>query len=141
MSQCLLAKLQVRGPAGCPRDSRVGRGLATGSYERQPVGAELLLYNGGRITQRRTLLIYIRPDRGVSWVAVSRWSSRPDGLELDIQLPTITILAGTPPPYVNAIELYFKPTFLRARCGSFWSVTGYLITGDEVSTSDRTACP
>ena len=145
-SKCHLGRLVARGPRGCPRGSKVGRGSAAGSYAQQPmpsepVRARLWLYNGHRFLGRRTLLAYARPDRGRTWIGVGRWSRRSARTELDFQAFPRGVIPEGPQTYLDTLRLSISRTFLDVECGSSWSIASLLATGAKVSTSDRTACP
>jgi hypothetical protein len=144
-ARCRLATLQARGPLGCPRRSKLGRGSASGGFLNDVVGAKVWLYNGQRIGGRRTLFVFVLPERGPSFVHVAKWSRRAGGaLQLDIQTGTITI--GTMPiASTTALLLRFdgrrgSVPFMTSPCGRQWTVTAFYVDGATVTATDTAVC-
>ncbi len=133
--QCILAKLQARGPNGCPRRSKVGHGRVSGSYLADQVRGTFRFYNGTRLGNRRTLLVYTEPERGPTLVYVARWFGR----KLDLQLAFLTIYQQ-PVAALSNFEFAFRSRFLDSPCGGTWTVTSFFITGAAVASTGATAC-
>ena len=133
--RCRLARLHTLGIAGCPRGALVGRGAISGSYEKQAVQAPVRLYNGARIGNRRTLLLYTQPSVGPVMVFVAKWIGR----QLDIGLAFITI-GYTPVPVLSNFAFAFRSRFLKAPCGSTWTATSLFTDGSRAGSSAVTRC-
>jgi hypothetical protein len=133
--QCLLAKLQAFGANGCPRRSKVGHGRVSGSYLQDQVRGTFRLYNGERVGNRRSLLVYVEPERGPTIAHVAKWVGR----KLDFQLALFSPYQAE--PALSNFEFAFRSRFLDSPCGGRWTVTGFFVDGTSAASGAATACP
>jgi len=106
-SRCKLAKLQARGPKGCSRRSRIGTGTGIGMARpvvADPVNGRLTLFNGARIGGRDTILVYVFPDLGPTFVSVGKVKKRRGGYTLDFNIPPIKTLPNAPDASVTYVK-------------------------------------
>ena len=74
-SRCKLASLQARGPKGCPSKSKIGTGNGIGRARpvvEDPVNGKLTIFNGVKQGGRDTVLVYVFPDLGPTFVSVGK---------------------------------------------------------------------
>jgi hypothetical protein len=57
---CTMRTLQDKGPAGCPKDSRLGDGTATANALETDFAATIDVFNGPKVGNGRKLLVYAR---------------------------------------------------------------------------------
>ncbi|MGH2978508.1 MAG: hypothetical protein ACRDLQ_02580, partial [Solirubrobacterales bacterium] len=100
--RCKLATLQARGPSGCSRRSRIGTGTGIGRalpVVEDPVNGKLTLFNGSKVGGRDTVLVYVFPDLGPTFVVVCKISKKRSGAfdyTLDCGIPPIKTLPSAP---------------------------------------------
>ena len=100
--RCTLAKLQARGPNGCPSGSKIGSGRGVGYAKpvvTDPVNAKLTLFNGAKVGGKDTVLVYVFPDLGPTFVSVGKVSKKRSGgfdYNLDFNIPPIKTLPSAP---------------------------------------------
>jgi hypothetical protein len=149
--RCGLARLEAKGPSGCPPRARVGSGVivAMSPLEPKRVDATVTAFNGvspnGRF--RRALLVHVRPEVGPQFVLVAAWKGNARNLRLDLAWPPpIEILAGVPPdPAPTRISLSLDAkrgtaTYIAARCRGEHQATGHYADGSVVTSTARSSC-
>jgi hypothetical protein len=100
--RCQLAKLQARGPKGCPSKSKIGSGRGVGYAKpvvTDPVNAKLTLFNGAKVGGKDTVLVYVFPDLGPTFVSVCKITKKTQGsfdYTLDCNIPPIKTLPSAP---------------------------------------------
>jgi hypothetical protein len=105
--RCKLAKLQARGPRGCPRRSKIGTGTGIGMARpvvTDPVNGRLTIFNGARIGGRDTILVYVFPDLGPTFVSVGKVKKKRNGYTLDFNIPPIKTLPSAPDASVTYVK-------------------------------------
>jgi hypothetical protein len=143
LPRCGLAGLQARGVAACPRRARIGSASMVGrSFLDSNIGSKVTMFNGERIGSRRTILMFVDPEVGPSFVAIGKLYGRQGaGVRLDLEFPTIKILAGTGPDAIMSdFALRFDSAFLSAPCPARYRVTSHFFYGESLTSSDRARC-
>lgn len=105
--RCKLEKLQARGPKGCPRKAKIGTGNGIGMARPvvvDPVNGRLTVFNGARIGGRDTILVYVFPDLGPTFVSVGKVKKRRGGYTLDFNIPPIKTLPSAPDASVTYVK-------------------------------------
>ena len=106
--KCRLARLQARGPKGCPRKSKIGTGRGTGSAKPilDNVNGKLTLFNGRRKNGRDRVFVFVQPDIGPTFVSVGTIKRRKGryGHVLDFTIPPIKTLPGAPDASVTSVR-------------------------------------
>lgn len=105
--RCRLARLQARGPKGCPRKSKIGSGRGTGMARpvvMEPVNGKLTIFNGQRMGGRDTILVYVFPDLGPTFVSVGKVKRTRSGYTLDFTVPPIKTLPSAPDASVVSVH-------------------------------------
>jgi hypothetical protein len=105
--RCKLAKLQARGPKGCPRKAKIGTGTGIGMARpvvTDPVNGRLTVFNGQRIGGRDTILVYVFPDLGPTFVSVGKVKKKRNGYTLDFNIPPIKTLPSAPDASVTFVK-------------------------------------
>ena len=75
--RCKLPSLQAKGPNACPSGSKIGSGTGVGRalpVVEDPVNAKLTLFNGSKVGGKDTVLVYVFPDLGPTFVTVCKIS-------------------------------------------------------------------
>jgi hypothetical protein len=141
--RCDLATLQAKGVGACPRRARIGSASMVGrSFLDSNIGSKVTMFNGERIGSRRTILMFVDPEVGPSFVAIGKLYGRQGaGVRLDLEFPTIKILAGTGPDAIMSdFALRFDSAFLSAPCPARYRVTSHFFYGESLTSSDRARC-
>ncbi len=102
-----LAKLQARGTNGCPSGSKIGTGTGVGMAKpvvTDPVNGKLTLFNGARVGGKDTVLVYVFPDLGPTFVSVGKVSKRSGRYTLDFNIPPIKTLPSAPDASVTSVR-------------------------------------
>ncbi len=100
--RCKLASLQSKGPKGCPSGSKIGSGRGVGYAKpvvTDPVNAKLTIFNGAKVGGKDTILVYVFPDLGPTFVSVGKISKKRSGgfdYNLDFNIPPIKTLPSAP---------------------------------------------
>jgi hypothetical protein len=116
--RCQLAKLQARGPNGCPSGSKIGTGNGVGMAKpvvTDPVNGKLTLFNGAKVGGRDTVLVYVFPDLGPTFVSVGKISKSGGRYTLDFNIPPIKTLPSAPDASVVSVKT--KTPVKRVRKG------------------------
>ncbi len=105
--RCTLAKLQARGPNGCPSGSKIGTGAGVGMAKpvvTDPVNGKLTLFNGAKVGGKDTVLVYVFPDLGPTFVSVGKLSKPSGRYTLDFNIPPIKTLPSAPDASVVSVK-------------------------------------
>ena len=105
--RCQLAALQARGPNGCPSGSKIGTGSGVGMAKpvvTDPVNAKLTLFNGAKVGGKDTVLVYVFPDLGPTFVSVGKISKPGGRYTLDFNIPPIKTLPSAPDASVVSVK-------------------------------------
>lgn len=108
--RCKLAALQARGPKGCPSKSKIGSGSGVGYAKpvvTDPVNAKLTIFNGAKVGGKDTILVYVFPDLGPTFVSVGKISKKRSGgfdYNLDFNIPPIKTLPSAPDASVVSVK-------------------------------------
>jgi hypothetical protein len=158
--RCKLAALQSRGPKGCPSGSKIGSGRGVGYAKpvvTDAVNAKLTLFNGAKVGGKDTVLVYVFPDLGPTFVSVGKVTKkRSAGFDytLDFIIPPIKTLPSAPDASTALVDtktprktikkgkrkysLIVTPT----KCTGKWKAQGefYFTTGEKVTTPFESTC-
>ncbi len=159
--QCRLAKLQAKGPKGCPKGSKIGTGNGIGLAKpvvTDPVNAKLTLFNGQRKGGRDYVLVYAFPDLGPTFVTVGKVTKKGGKYKLDFRIPPIKTLPSAPDASVVSVKTktprkritqrrqgkrkkYYLITAPR-RCKGKWKGSGtfYFTTGEKRTVKFSQRC-
>ena len=152
--RCKLAVLRARGPKSCPKGSQIGTGTGIGRalpVVEDPVNAKLTLFNGDRQGGRDTVLVYVFPDLGPTFVTVCKVSG---GNTIDCSIPPIKTLPSAPDASVISIKTKTPVKRVRKgkrkyylmiaprRCSRTWKGSGtfYFATGETVTVPISQKC-
>jgi hypothetical protein len=100
--RCNLASLQAKGPNGCPSKSKIGSGTGIGRalpVVEDPVNGKLTLFNGSKVGGKDTVLVYVFPDLGPTFVVPCKITKKVQGnfdYTLDCGIPPIKTLPSAP---------------------------------------------
>jgi hypothetical protein len=155
--RCQLAKLQARGPNGCPSGSKIGSGNGVGMAKpvvTDPVNGRLTLFNGAKVGGRDTVLVYVFPDLGPTFVSVGKIAKKSGRYTLDFNIPPIKTLPSAPDASVVSVKT--KTPVKRIRkgkrkhylivapktCRGTWKGTGtfYFTTGQTLTVPFSQKC-
>jgi hypothetical protein len=159
--RCRLAVLQARGPSGCPSGSKIGTGSGVGMARpvvQDPVNGKLTIFNGERRGGRDTVLVYVFPDLGPTFVSVGKVIRKGSTYTLDFNIPPIKTLPSAPDASVVSVKTktpvkkvtkrsgkrkrrYYLIVAPR-RCSGTWrgSATFYFATGETVTVPTSQKC-
>ena len=105
--RCKLASLQSKGPKGCPSGSKIGTGAGVGMAKpvvTDPVNGTLTLFNGARVGGKDTILVYVFPDLGPTFVSVGKITKSGSRYTLDFNVPPIKTLPSAPDASVVSVK-------------------------------------
>jgi hypothetical protein len=105
--RCKLASLQAKGPKGCPSASKIGTGAGIGMAKpvvTDPVNGKLTLFNGEKVGGKDTVLVYVFPDLGPTFVSVGKISKPGGRYTLDFNIPPIKTLPSAPDASVVSVK-------------------------------------
>lgn len=105
--RCKLASLQAKGTKGCSSRSKIGSGTGVGLARpvvEDPVNGKLTLFNGSKVGGRDTVLVYVFPDLGPTFVSVGKVKKRRSGYTLDFNIPPIKTLPNAPDASVTYVK-------------------------------------
>jgi hypothetical protein len=160
--RCSLAKLQARGPKGCPSGSKIGTGNGIGMAKpvvTDPVNGKLTLFNGAKVGGKDTVFVYVFPDLGPTFVSVGKISKSGGRYTLDFNIPPIKTLPSAPDASVVSVKTktpvkkvtkksgkrkkkYYLITSPKTCKGGTWKGTGtfYFTTGETQTVPFTQAC-
>jgi hypothetical protein len=156
--RCKLAALQARGPNGCPSGSKIGTGTGVGMAKpvvTDPVNGKLTLFNGAKVGGRDTVLVYVFPDLGPTFVSVGKISNPGGRYTLDFNIPPIKTLPSAPDASVVSVKTktpikkvrkgkkrYYLITSPKTCNGGTWKGTGtfYFTTGQTQTVPFTQKC-
>jgi len=104
---CKLGKLLRKGPKGCPRRSRIGKGTGIGMARpvvTDPVHGKLTLFNGTRRHGRDRIFVYVFPDLGPTFVSIGTLHKSHGRYKLDFTIPPIKTLPTAPDASVVSVK-------------------------------------
>jgi hypothetical protein len=137
--RCRLAVLQSRGPTGCPSRSRIGTGTGVGLARpvvEDPVNGRLTIFNGDKQGGRDTVLVFVFPDLGPTFVSVGKVIRSGGKITLDFNIPPIKTLPNAPDASVTSVKTKTPRKSIRKgkrkhfliitprRCSRTWKGTG-----------------
>jgi hypothetical protein len=158
--RCTLAKLQARGPNGCPSGSKIGSGRGVGYAKpvvTDPVNAKLTIFNGAKIGGKDTILVYVFPDLGPTFVSVGKVTKKRAGgfdYNLDFNIPPIKTLPSAPDAATALVDTKtprktikkgkrkFSLIVAPKKCKGTWKAEGqfFFADGSSVTTPFSKAC-
>jgi hypothetical protein len=147
--KCTTAILNSKGPAGCPKGSKIGSGTGVGYAKpvvTDPVNAKLTIFNGGN-----QILVFALPDLGPTFVTPCKISG---GYNLTCSIPPIKTLPSAPDASVGTVKTKTKALTIKKgkkkigfvvapkKCKSSWttSATFFFATGTQVKSSSSQKC-
>jgi hypothetical protein len=104
--RCKLTSLQARGPNGCPSGSKIGTGSGIGMARpvvTDPVNGKLTIFNGSRVGGKDTILVFVLPDLGPTFVSVGKVTKSGGRYTLDFSVPAIKTLPSAPDASVTSV--------------------------------------
>ena len=158
--RCKLAALQARGPKGCPSKSKIGSGTGVGYAKpvvTDPVNAKLTIFNGQKIGGKDTILVYVFPDLGPTFVSVGKISKKRAGgfdYNLDFTIPPIKTLPSAPDASTALVDTKTPKKIIKKGkrkfslivapkvCKGTWKAQGefFFRTGEKVTTPFSAKC-
>ncbi len=158
--RCTLAKLQAKGPKGCPSGSKIGTGRGVGYAKpvvTDPVNAKLTLFNGSKVGGKDTVLVYVFPDLGPTFVSVGKMTKKKSGgfdYNLDFNIPPIKTLPSapdaatalvdtkTPKKTIKKGKKKFSLIIAPKKCKGTWKAEGqfFFVDGTSVTTPFSSKC-
>jgi hypothetical protein len=105
--RCKLASLQARGTRGCPSGSKIGTGKGIGLARpvvEDPVNGRLTIFNGSKQGGRDTVLVYVFPALGPTFVSVGKVIKKGGRYTLDFNIPPIKTLPSAPDASVTSVK-------------------------------------
>jgi hypothetical protein len=155
--RCKLASLQAKGPKGCPSGSKIGTGNGIGMAKpvvTDPVNGKLTLFNGAKVGGRDTVLVYVFPDLGPTFVSVGKISKSGGRYTLDFNIPPIKTLPSAPDASVVSVKTKtpvkkvkkgkrrFYLIIAPKTCKGTWKGTGtfYFTTGQSQTVPFAQKC-
>jgi hypothetical protein len=151
--KCAKAKLDAKGPSGCPRESIMGKATATGRADTVDARLDVVFVNGGEgVTYAYATLNRPARVRETLVIHSTRFSGGPWGHMESVKIPhTLQIVAGIPLA-LDRISLdiggksYAKNYIASTACpsgGWKYQVTAHTTAGDQTAenvSSGRIAC-
>jgi hypothetical protein len=155
--RCKLASLQAKGPKGCPSGSKIGTGTGIGLARpvvEDPVNGKLTIFNGAKVGGRDTVLVYVFPDLGPTFVSVGKVIKTGSKYKLDFNIPPIKTLPNAPDASVTSVKTKTPVKRIRkgsrkyylviapARCSGTWKGTGtfYFANGETKTVPISQKC-
>jgi len=155
--RCKLASLQAKGPKGCPSGSKIGTGAGVGMAKpvvTDPVNGTLTLFNGARVGGKDTVLVYVFPDLGPTFVSVGKITKSGSRYTLDFNVPPIKTLPSAPDASVTSVKTNtprktikkgkrkFSLIIAPKKCSGTWkaSATFYFATGETKTVAFSQKC-
>jgi hypothetical protein len=158
--RCNLASLQAKGPNACPSKSRIGTGTGIGRalpVVEDPVNGKLTLFNGSKSGGKDTVLVYVFPDLGPTFVVVCKITKKVSGnfdYTLDCSIPPIKTLPSAPDASVVETKTTTKRATIRKgkrkyplivapkKCSGTWKAEAqfFFQTGETAKTPYSGKC-
>ena len=155
--RCKLASLQAKGPKGCPSGSKIGTGTGIGLARpvvEDPVNGKLTIFNGAKVGGRDTVLVYVFPDLGPTFVSVGKVIKTGSKYKLDFNIPPIKTLPNAPDASVTSVKTKTPVKRIRkgsrkyylviapARCSGTWKGSGtfYFANGETKTVPISQKC-
>jgi hypothetical protein len=158
--RCTLASLQSKGPKGCPSKSKIGSGIGVGYAKpivTDPVNAKLTIFNGSKVGGKDTILVYVFPDLGPTFVSVGKITKKRAGgfdYNLDFNIPPIKTLPNapdaatalvdtkTPKKTIKKGKRKFSLIVTPKKCKGTWKAEGqfFFANGTSVTTPYSSKC-
>lgn len=156
-TRCNLASLQAKGPKGCSSRSKIGTGTGIGLARpvvEDPVNGKLTLFNGNKVGGRDTVLVYVFPDLGPTFVSVGKVIKSGGKYTLDFNIPPIKTLPNAPDASVTSVKTNTPRKSVKKgkrkhyliiaprKCSKTWkaSATFYFATGETKTVSYSQKC-
>ena len=108
--RCNLASLQAKGPNACAKGSKIGTGTGVGRalpVVEDPVNGKLTLFNGSKVGGKNTVLVYVFPDLGPTFVTPCKITVKAQGnfdYTLDCSIPPIKTLPSAPDASIISVK-------------------------------------
>jgi hypothetical protein len=155
--RCKLAALQAKGPNACPRRSKIGSGTGIGLARpvvEDPVNGKLTIFNGAKQGGRDTVLVYVFPDLGPTFVSVGKVIKSGGKYTLDFNVPPIKTLPNAPDASVTSVKTKTPRKSIRKgkrkhyliiapkRCSGKWKASGtfYFANGETKTVTTSQKC-
>lgn len=155
--RCKLASLQAKGVKGCPSGSKIGTGTGIGLARpvvEDPVNGKLTIFNGTRQGGRDTVLVYVFPDLGPTFVSVGKVIKKSGKYTLDFNVPPIKTLPNAPDASVTSVKTKTPVKRIRKgkrkhyliiaprKCSRTWKGTGtfYFANGETKTVPISQKC-
>ena len=155
--RCKLAVLQARGPNGCPRGAKIGSGTGVGLARpvvEDPVNGKLTIFNGEKQGGKDTVLVYVFPDLGPTFVSVGKVIKSGGKYTLDFNIPPIKTLPSAPDASVTSVKTKTPVKRIRKgkrkhylivapkKCSGTWKASGtfYFATGETKTVDVSQKC-
>lgn len=155
--RCKLAVLQAKGPTACPSKSKIGTGTGIGLARpvvEDPVNGKLTLFNGAKQGGRDTVLVYVFPDLGPTFVSVGKVIKSGGKYTLDFNVPPIKTLPSAPDASVTSVKTNTPRKSIKKgkrkhyliiaprKCSKTWkaSATFYFATGETKTVNVSQKC-
>jgi hypothetical protein len=159
--RCRLATLQTKGPSGCPSGSKIGTGTGIGMARpvvTDPVKGKLTLFNGTRKGGKDTVLVFVLPDLGPTFVSAGKVIKTSSGYTLDFSVPPIKTLPSAPDASVISVKTKTPVKKITKRrhgkrttyyliiaprkCKGTWKGSGtfYFATGEKITVPISQKC-
>jgi hypothetical protein len=153
-ARCKLAVLQAKGPNACPSKAKIGTGNGIGRalpVVEDPVNGRLTLFNGDKQGGKDTVLVFVFPDLGPTFVTVCKVSG---GNTVDCTVPPIKTLPSAPDASVVSVKTktpvkrvkkgkrkYYLMVAPR-KCSRTWKGSGtfFFATGETVTVPISQKC-
>ena len=155
--RCNLASLQAKGPKGCSSRSKIGTGTGVGLARpvvEDPVNGKLTLFNGSKVGGRDTVLVYVFPDLGPTFVSVGKVIKSGGKYTLDFNIPPIKTLPNAPDASVTSVKTNTPRKSIKKgkrkhyliiaprKCSKTWKASGtfYFATGETKTVNVSQKC-
>jgi hypothetical protein len=156
-ARCNLASLQAKGPTACPSKSKIGTGTGVGLARpvvEDPVNGKLTIFNGTKQGGRDTVLVFVFPDLGPTFVSVGKVIKTGSGYTLDFNVPPIKTLPNAPDASVTSVKTKTPKKSVRKgkrkhyliltprKCSGTWKGSGtfYFATGETQTVPVSQKC-
>jgi hypothetical protein len=155
--RCKLASLQAKGPKGCPSKSKIGTGSGIGLARpvvEDPVNGKLTIFNGSKQGGKDTVLVYVFPDLGPTFVSVGKVIKSGGKYTLDFNVPPIKTLPNAPDASVTAVKTNTPRKSIKKgkrkhfliiaprKCSGTWKASGtfYFANGETKTVQYSQKC-
>ena len=157
--RCNLAALQSKGVSACSK-AKIGTGTGIGCalpVVEDPVNGKLTLFNGAKVGGKDSVLVYVFPDLGPTFVVVCKVTKKVQGnfdYTLDCSIPPIKTLPSAPDASVGTVDTKTpKKTIKKGKkkfsliiapkvCKGTWKAEGqfFFLNGTTVTTPYTAKC-